>query len=110
MVLLQTAAIEWRRFFGPANIRDIVGSVDHEKAAMGVFLTLEEPTRPMVTEAASAGFYHSPGWDRDYPRIQILVIKELHAGAQVDMPPTVMTYKQAVKAKDGGAAQKRLIK
>lgn len=25
MVLLQTAAIKWRRFLGPANIRDIVG-------------------------------------------------------------------------------------
>jgi hypothetical protein len=28
----------------------------------------------METEAAAAGFYHSPGWDRDYPKLQILTI------------------------------------
>src|SRR6266436_4218128 len=54
------------------DIRDLKGTVQREQAAIGVFITLEEPTRDMVTEAASASFYHSPGWNRDYPKIQIL--------------------------------------
>ena len=51
--------------------------------AIGVFITLEEPTRPMQEEAVSAGFYHSPGSGQDYPRIQILTIEELLHGAEV---------------------------
>jgi hypothetical protein len=49
--------------------------------AIGVFITLEEPTKPMRDEAVSAAFYHSPGWGQDYPRIQILTIEELLHGA-----------------------------
>jgi site-specific DNA-methyltransferase (adenine-specific) len=53
-----------------SHIRDLVGTVQREKAALGVFITLEEPTREMITEAVRAGFYRSLGWNQDYPRIQ----------------------------------------
>jgi site-specific DNA-methyltransferase (adenine-specific) len=69
------------------DIRDLVGTVKRENAALGVFLTLEKPSRDMLIEAASSGFYHSLGWNRDYPRIQILTIDELLHGAEVKMPP-----------------------
>ena len=49
----------------------------------------------MRTEAVSAGYYHSPGWNRDFPKIQILTIAELLAGADVKMPPEHGTFKQA---------------
>ncbi len=49
---------------GSKDIRDLVGTVERENAAIGVFLTLEEPTRDMITEAVSAGYYESPGWAR----------------------------------------------
>jgi len=38
-------------------VRDLKGVLDREKAPIGVFLTLEPPTRPMEREAAAAGFY-----------------------------------------------------
>ncbi len=47
---------------------------------MGIFITLEEPTGPMLKEAATAGFYQSPGFNRAYPTIQIFTIKQLLAG------------------------------
>ena len=50
----------------------------------------------LVTNA-SAGFYHSPNWNKDYPRVQILTIEDLLAGAAVQMPPTARTYKRAQK-------------
>ena len=31
--------------------------------------------------------YHSPGWNKDYPRIQILTIEELLHNAEMKMPP-----------------------
>ena len=79
------------------DIRDLVGTIDRESAAIGVFLTLEKPTSHMLNEAASAGFFHSDGWNRDYPRIQILTIEELLTGKQIEMPPSGVTFKQAEK-------------
>ncbi len=59
--------------------------------AIGVFITLEPPTTPMVSEALDAGYYHSPIWNKDYPKIQILTIEELLQGKTVDMPPQTQT-------------------
>ena len=54
----------------------------------------------MKKEAVSAGFYKSPGWNKDYLRIQILTIKELLEGKRVDYPPkTSVTFKKAKKFK-----------
>ena len=66
-------------------MRDLVGVVDREKAAIGLLITLQSPTRDMRTEAADAGFYQSP-WGR-HPRIQILTVEELLDGKKLDMPP-----------------------
>ena len=85
------------------DIRDLRGTVEREGAALGVFVTLETPTKQMQKEATEAGLYHSPGWDKDYPRIQILSVAELLHGAEVKMPPASVTFKQAQRVKDGGA-------
>ena len=64
----------------------------------------------METEAAIAGFYHSPGWNKDYARIQIRAIAQLLAGKNVQMPPFSMTFKQAEKVKtEGRGAQHELF-
>ena len=91
---------------GAAQIRDLVGTVGREDAAIGVFISMNKPTSAMKKEAASAGFYHSPGWNRDYPKIQMYTIEELLNGASVDMPPITITFSQAPKV-DGktGAEQ-----
>ena len=80
------------------DIRDLKGTLEREKAALGVFITLESPSPDMDTEAVSAGFYESPGWNQKYRRIQILTIEALLHGVQVQMPPTAQTFKQAPKA------------
>lgn len=86
------------------DIRDLRGTVEREDAAvMGVFITLEEPSRDMRTEAVSAGFYHSPGWGQDYPRLQILTIEELLHGAEIKMPPQYGTFKEAQRVRATGA-------
>ena len=66
--------------------------------AMGVFITLEPPTEPMKVEAIDAGYYHSPIWDKDYPKVQILTIEELLHGKTVDMPPQTQTSVTFAKA------------
>ncbi len=79
----------------PPHIRDLKGTVDREKAALGLFITLEEPTPAMRTEAVSAGYYHSEVWQRDYPKIQIRTIEELLAGQMFDLPPHPSMYQAA---------------
>jgi hypothetical protein len=76
-------------------VRDLKGVMDREKAPIGVFLTLLPPTRPMETEAASAGFYTLG--ERQYPRIQIITIEQALAGT-----------KPAIPLIDTGAAFKRV--
>jgi len=66
--------------------------------AIGVFITLEPPTEPMKVEAVDTGYYHSPIWNKDYPKIQILTIGELLHGKTVDMPPQTQTDVTFAKA------------
>jgi DNA modification methylase len=70
-------------------IRDLRGVMDREGAAMGVFLTLAEPTRPMVTEAAGVGQYQVPGLEGAVPRLQIVTIEQAMAlrDRAVRLPP-----------------------
>lgn len=84
-----------------SHIRDLRGVLDREKAEIGVLITLEEPSKPMLKEAASAGFYKSPAYEgRTFPRIQILTIEEMLGGKRIDFPRLLeVTFKQAPKAK-----------
>lgn len=93
------------------DIRDLKGTLEREGAQIGIFITLEESSRDMVTEAASAGFYHSDLWQKDYPRIQLLTLEELLNGAEVKIPPTprgAEAFKKAEKDKKAGPKQEGL--
>jgi site-specific DNA-methyltransferase (adenine-specific) len=79
-------------YVGVNHVRDLKGVLEREKAAIGALITLREPTKPMLVEAASAGFYESKGDpERDpvpgrYPRLQILTIAELLSGKKLEYP------------------------
>jgi len=67
-----------------AHVRDLRGVIEREKAEIGVLISMEPPTKPMLKEAAEAGFYQPPGVSGarldKFPRLQILSIAELLAG------------------------------
>lgn len=67
-----------------AMVRDLGFVVKREKAQMGVFITLAEPTKPMLTEAVKEGFYDTPYGK--YPRLQIITVEELLNGKQPHIP------------------------
>ena len=82
------------------HVRDLRGVIEREEAAIGVLISMQEPTKPMRTEAASAGFYESP-WGK-HPRIQLLTIEELLNGARIDCPQTEgvdATFRKAKRQK-----------
>lgn len=69
----------------PSMVRDLRGTVERERAAMSIFVTLEEPTAAMRAEATSAGFYQSGTWT--FPKLQIVTAAQLLAGDQaVNLP------------------------
>jgi site-specific DNA-methyltransferase (adenine-specific) len=97
---------------GVKDVRDLRGTVEREGALIGVLITLEEPTKPMVQEAAAAGFYESKTWQKKYPKLQLRTVEELLAGKQVERPPTVAideTFKRAPKAQGKGHEQRELL-
>ncbi len=63
----------------------------------------------MRQEAVTAGFYHSPAWNQDYLRIQILTVNELLHGADVKMPPPYGTFREAQRAQRSEAAQSEFM-
>ncbi len=82
-----------------ATIRDLHGVLQRESAEIGVLITLEPPTKDMISESASAGYYKSEFWQKSYPRLQILTIEHLLAGATVQMPPETGTFLAAQKVR-----------
>jgi DNA modification methylase len=81
-------------------IRDLKGTIEREGAVMGLFITLEDSTKEMRLEADTAGLWHSALWNRDYPRLQILSIRELLEGLKPKLPTYVLpTYQQAERVK-----------
>ena len=94
-----------------SQIRDLKGVLERENAEIGVFVTLRAPTRPMLTEAASTGFYepeHFPNFR--FPRLQILTIEDLLAGISVEYPrvaPTT-TFRRAPRYQPPEASQTEL--
>ena len=85
------------------DVRDLVGTVQREQAAIGVLVTAHPPTRDMVNEAAAAGVYRSTWDDRAYPRIQILTAAQIVHGQGIDMPSRggMRQYQQAPRARRG---------
>ena len=58
------------------DVRSIMAVREREGADIAVFISLEEPTRGMVKDAASAGFYESPN-GKKFPRVQLLTVDGL---------------------------------
>ncbi len=95
---------------GVTMVKDLIATVEREKAAIGLFVTLAEPTKPMITEAVSAGFYQSP--KGAFPKIQILTIADLLSGKAkpqfFDMSSGVYNFKKA-KVQEKKAEQGKLL-
>ncbi len=81
------------------QVRDLVGVVEREQAALGLFISLEPPTRDMRQEAASGGLYHSDLWGRDFPKIQLRTVGEMLSGQGFELPPRPGDYQPAQRVR-----------
>ncbi len=87
-----------------AYVRDLVGTVQRENAAIGALILLHPPSdrSEIPAEAASAGYYHSDIMNKDYAKVQVLTVEGLLNGTErLDMPAFAaddLTFKKAKKA------------
>ena len=83
------------------QIAALKGDVEREKADAGVFITLEKPTKPMISEAVESGEFTTPiTAKKEFPKIQILTIEELLRGKIPELPQGLVKnyYKEAKKS------------
>jgi adenine specific DNA methylase Mod len=87
-------------------IRDLKGVLEREKAPIGIFLTLNRPTRPMEAEAAAAGFYEND-FGR-YPRLQIITVEDALKGSRPRIPviDTGAAFRRAGREEKPGAQER----
>ena len=84
------------------DIREFRTVVEDARAQMGAFLTLENPTHPMIKEALAAGYYKPNVVGAvQCQKIQILTIKELLNGKKLQTPiHEDITFKRANRARE----------
>jgi site-specific DNA-methyltransferase (adenine-specific) len=78
---------------GVKDIRELSAVVDRERAKIGVYISLEDHTGPMVKEAAAFGLYEGP--TGKVPKIQLVTIEELFAGKKLQIPRIERRFKTA---------------
>jgi DNA modification methylase len=85
------------RNVGVAMVRDLKGVMEREKAPIGIFICVVNPTREMEREAAAAGVYTDPGTGRTFPKLQIYTLAEHFLGLRPKVPllNRKASYKQA---------------
>jgi site-specific DNA-methyltransferase (adenine-specific) len=73
------------------DVRELANVVDRERAKIGIFISLQEHTQPMVKEAAGAGLYDGP--TGKVPKIQLFTIEELLGGKRPKVPLVERAFK-----------------
>jgi len=84
----------------PGMVRDLIGTVKKEEAAIGLLITLKEPSGGMKSLAVHSEPYQSELWAKEYSSIQIRTVAELLEGKTFDLPPTQSPFKNAQLAKE----------
>jgi site-specific DNA-methyltransferase (adenine-specific) len=85
------------------DVRSIMAVRTREKAEIALLISLQDPSRGMIKDAATAGFYESQN-GRKFARVQLLTIADLLSGkARAEHPDVApnLNFKKAAKEKAG---------
>lgn len=72
----------------PSMVRDLIGTINNEKAELGVFISLREPTRKMREAAITAGYFETPLGEK-YQKLQIYTISDFFNGVIPKLPSMI---------------------
>ncbi len=88
-------SVKGGKTIGPQFARDLLGTVQTQKADMGVLVTMADVTRGVDDAVNHAGTYTLTANGQSFPKIQVMTIKQLLAGKRPQMPLTFLPYIQA---------------
>jgi len=78
----------------PAYINQLKGKMHSTDVVMGIFICLHNPTRGMVKEAKEMGLYKNNLFDLEFPKLQIVTVKEMFDnGIRLNLPVLTVTKK-----------------
>lgn len=69
----------------PGMVRELIGVMKQERAAMGAFVTVERPTEEIRRAAKVAGSYQYAA-GATFPRVQVITAEDLLAGRVPEVP------------------------
>ena len=92
----------------PSMIRDLEGTMDSEKAELGVFVCLRTPTRKMKEAAARAGMFETP-LGESYPKLQIHTVSDHFNGIRTNLP-SLADFVRAPRADTTNSGRQTVLK
>ena len=88
------------------DIRDLQGTMTLQQAAIGIFITLQPPTKDMIQTAKMAGIYQSRFMSQLVDKIQIVTIQEiLEEKKRIDIRLMFEVLKSAEKQRETQGTQ-----
>lgn len=102
-------SVKGGRNLGPQFVRDLLGTVETQKAQMGVLITMADPTSGVIDAANHGGFYAWPVNHQTFPKIQVITIADLLGGKRPSMPPPMLPYVQATRGAPSAPEQASLF-
>jgi site-specific DNA-methyltransferase (adenine-specific) len=87
----------------PRDVKELAYVLKQERADIGVFVCMNEPTIAMRRVSSDAGNYVSVYWDDRYPKIQLITVKQLLEGRVAKYPPGDRHPVAAIRAEEGAA-------
>jgi DNA modification methylase len=83
---------------GPEAVRDLIGTVETQKAQMGILITMAEPSPGVRDAVEHGGTYVWPINGKVFPRVQVITIRQLLDKKRPEMPLLDLVYSKATKA------------
>ena len=91
------------------DIRDLQGTITRESATLGIFITLQKPTKDMIKEAKEAGIYKSQYMSAPVDKIRIVTVQEIiEEQKRLDILLSLEVLKSAEKQMEVKAKQTTL--
>ncbi len=84
------------------DIDALFGAITKHGYDMGVLLTRNKPTKPMLTSAMQLGNFEAD-YGYKYPKLQIMTLEEFFNGKQLNLPKNNITFKSATTVGKGGS-------
>ncbi|MDO3394668.1 DNA methyltransferase [Nocardioides sp. SOB44] len=92
-------SVKGGKTIGPQFVRDLLGTVETQKAEMGILITMTEPTRGIIDAVNHAGTYTHPANGQKFPKVQVITVDQLLRGEKPNVPLTMLPYIEAKRAR-----------